>query len=211
MSLKLQEQWNFLFESYFGAKGNELDRFISRAYRDMCRTFRIGKLDDKTSTEILNGAKQIVKEQFNGLTKTFPVNGKHFDQFDVWHNSSCKVLKNFYDKSLNIHTQVRLTYGQAQKWINMTMKYCWVCGGEEFGGLQTWFSAAHVAIDEVILIAVLKEKVVAHRPCVKWSKWDSEKEYKDFQLMFRNVAAKQNKLPLELEFEWWNKYRSELT
>ena len=70
---------------------------------------------------------------------------------------------------------------------------------------------AHVAVDEVILIAALEEKVVINRPCVKWSKWDNEQEYKDFQFTLRNVAAKKNKVPLELEFEWWEKYRSKLT
>jgi hypothetical protein len=212
MSLELQEQRDFLFQTYFGGKGEELDRFISRAYRDMNRTFNgIGKLDNELKTKILNGAKEVVKNHVVTLSKTFPDKDKPFDKFDAWHDSTCKALKNYYDKSLNTHTETRFTYGQPQKWINMTMKYCWVCGGKELNGLQSWFPMAHIAVDEVILIAAKEEGIVTTRPCGKWSKWDNEQEYKDFQLTLRKAAAKENKPPMELEFDWWQKYRYKLT
>jgi hypothetical protein len=203
---ELQQQRDFLFQIYFGRNGDELDRFISRAYRDLNRTFRgIGKLDDELKTHILNNAKEELKRRIVTLSEDKDIS---LDRFNAWHNGACNALKNYYEKSLN--AKIRFTYGQAQKWINMTMKYCWVCGGR-LDGLQQWFPMAHVAVDEVILIAALEEKVVTNRPCVKWSKWDNEKEYKDFQFTLRNVTAKKNKVPLELEFEWWEKYRSKLT
>ena len=46
MNLGLEKQRDFLFQTYFGVKGDELDLFISRAYRDMNRTLHgIGKLN----------------------------------------------------------------------------------------------------------------------------------------------------------------------
>ena len=208
MSLKLEAQFDFLFQTYFGGKGDELDRFISRAYRDMNRTLSgMGKQKDKS--DILNGAKEVVRQQLNDLIRTSPEKAKLGDQFEHWHSTACKKLKEFYD-SRDTNPKINFTYGQAQKWINMTMKYCWVCGGNELERLQPWFVKAHVAVDEVILIAAEKEKVVSNRPCEKWSKWDSEQEYSDFQKTLREVATTQNKSPMELEFDWWNKYRSEL-
>lgn len=209
MRPELQQQRDFLFQIYFGGNGDELDRFISRAYRDLNRTFSgIGKLDNELKSQILNGAKEDLKKRVVTLSED---NDISLDRFNAWHDSTCKALKNYYDKSLNTVTKIRFTYGQAQKWINMTMKYCWVCGGKKLDGLQKWFPMAHAAVDEVILIAALEEKVVTNRPCVKWSKWDNEQEYKDFQFTLRNAAAMKNKVPLELEFEWWEKYRSKLT
>jgi hypothetical protein len=209
---ELQEQRDFLFQIYFGGKGDELDRFISRAYRDLNRTFSgIGKLDNEHKTRILKGAKELLKKQVITLSKAFPDKDNTLDKFNAWHDSTCKALKGYYDKSLKSVTKTRFTYGQAQKWINMTMKYCWVCGGKELDGLQPWFSMAHVAVDEVILKAALEKKAVTSRPCVKWSKWDNEQEYKDFQLTLRSAAAKINKTPMELEFDWWKNYRPKLT
>lgn len=209
MRPKLEQQRDFLFQTYFGGNGDELDRFISRAYRDLNRTFSgIGKLDNELKSRILNGAKVELKKQVAALCvdKTITL-----DRFNAWHDSTCKALKDYYAKSLLTVSSASFTYGQAQKWVNMTMKYCWVCGGKELDELQPWFPMAHVPVDEVILIAAKEEKVVTGRPCVKWSKWDNEQEYKDFQLTLRNAAAKKNKAPLELEFEWWEKYRSKLT
>ncbi len=209
MRPELQQQRDFLFQIYFGGNGDELDRFISRAYRDLNRTFNgIGKLDNQLKTQILNGAKAELKKRVVALSEDKDIS---LDRFNAWHDSTCKALKNYYNQTLITVAEIRFTYGQAQKWINMTMKYCWVCGGKQLDGLQQWFPMAHFAVDEVILEAAMKEKVVTKRPCLKWSKWDDEQGYKDFQFTLRNAATKNNKTPLALEFEWWEKYRSKLT
>ena len=214
MKPTLQQQKDFLFQTYFGTKGDELDRFISRAYRDMNRTLRgIGKLAAADKARILNGAKTLVKTAVIALrNKPFPENPVQGSRsFDQWHTDLCQALKTYYATELQNVSKIRLTYGQAQKWVNMTMKYCWVCGGADFSGLGPWFSAAHVAVDEVILVAAEKSGVVKIRPCGKWSAWDNPQTYQNFQDTLRQNAAKKSQSPLELEYDWWLKYRSQVT
>lgn len=214
MKPTLQQQNDFLFQTYFGTRGDELDRFISRAYRDMNRTLRgIGKLTDADKARILNGTKRLVKAGITDLgKKSFPGNpALGSRQFDQWHTDLCHTLKTYYAAELKNFGKIRFTYGQAQKWVNMTMKYCWVCGGKDVGGLEPWYSVAHVAVDEVILVAAEKSGVVKIRPCGKWSAWDDQPAYQDFQNTLRQTAAKQPQSPLELEYGWWLKYRSQVT
>jgi hypothetical protein len=211
----LQQQKDFLFQTYFGTRGDELDRFISRAYRDMNRTLRgIRKLPEEDKARILKGAKNLVKAGINDLSnKSFPANPTLVSrEFDQWHTDLCRALKTYYSTELqNLQSEIRLTYGQAQKWVNMTMKYCWVCGNADVAGLDPWYSVAHVAVDEVILVAAEKSGVVKIRPCGRWSTWDDQQAYKDFQNTLRQTADKQPQSPLELEYGWWLKYRSQVT
>jgi len=210
----LQQQRDFLFQTYFGTKGDELEQFISRAYRDMNRTLRgIGKLDDTVKSRILNGAKILVKARVTALSaKT--VSGNQVQQsrdFDQWHTDLCRALKTYYSNELQNFGKIRFTYGQAQKWVNMTIKYCWVCGDAVVAGLDPWYSVAHVAVDEVILVAAEKSGVVNIRPCGKWSAWDNQQQYQSFQDTLRLTATKQSQFPLELEYGWWLKFRSQVT
>jgi hypothetical protein len=210
----LQQQKDFLFQTYFGMRGDELDRFISRAYRDMNRTLRgIGNLADADKARILNGAKTLVKTAVIALRKIpFPGNPVQGSQeFDQWHTDLCQVLKTYYATELNNFGNIRFTYGQAQKWVNMTMKYCWVCGGADFAGLEPWYPVAHVAVDKVILVAAKKEGVIENRPCRKWSAWDDRPAYQTFQDTIRQTAATKSQSPMELEYGWWLKYRSQVT
>ncbi|HEY3932560.1 MAG TPA: hypothetical protein VGM58_09360, partial [Verrucomicrobiae bacterium] len=159
-----------------------------------------------------SGAKTKIKDAIIALSKKSPLINVEQRQksFDQWHSDLCNALKIYYDALLGQNTKIRLTYGQAQKWVNMTLKYCWVCGVAASNDLTNWFSAAHVAVDEIILLAAQREKVIIERPCRKWSVWDSQQQYEVFQKLLRDFSAKQNKTPLELEFDWWLKYRSEV-
>ncbi len=70
-------------------------------------------------------------------------------------------------KTSNIpFSQARLTCGQAQKWLNMTLKYCWVCGSDDLKWLDPWFAVAHMPIDRIVLDAIKGDKVEATLPSV---------------------------------------------
>ncbi|MGO8766226.1 MAG: hypothetical protein ACLQSR_13955 [Limisphaerales bacterium] len=96
MSLGLEKQRDFLFQTYFGVKGDELDLFISRAYRDMNRTLHgIGKLKEKLKNEVLTQAKGVVKQSFTSLRNTTTPDEvqKLRAEFDDWHSESCNTLE----------------------------------------------------------------------------------------------------------------------
>jgi hypothetical protein len=197
-----KEQIQFLFQCYFGGTGRtKLEKFISRGYRDMNRTFATGEIANKDT--LLDNAKKKLVECLDALRNP-PEENNLQSKFDMWHSATCWEIKDYYARTLsNTDSKAKFSYGQAQKWINMTLKYCWVCGGNDFCWLEPWFPVAHVAVDNVILETAKAKGVVATRPCEKWSRWDSEKEYQDFQQRLREFAAQKKISPLRLEFEWW--------
>ena len=218
----IEEQRGFLFKTFFGTVGttkggikkDELDLFISRAYRDMNRTLRdIAKLDKERREKIFNEAKEILKKSVLALaSEACPeAPAQRCQDFDKWHSDLCLKLKGHYNLELQKLgvDGVKMTYGQAQKWVNMTLKYCWVCGKADSCDLKDWFLVAHIPVDEIILCKVIEEGFVSVRPCRKWSAWDSQEAYQVFQETLRKVASEleQPKMPLELEYVLWQKSR----
>ena len=201
----LKEQRDFLFRAYFGADRDLVGRFVSRAYRDMNRTLRgIQRRED--AAEILEGAKEKLRDFLNELVnRRVPTNATELAAaFDQWHRDSCDRLICYYTDLL---VPFPFSYGQAQKWINMTFKYYWFFGEEDVSWLHPWFPVAHVPVDDFILRAVANEGV-AERPRRTWSSWNDREGYQAFQKTIREYAASRQKIPLALESQWWLRYGS---
>lgn len=117
-------------------------------------------------------------------------------------------IENRYDNS------ERFYYGQAQKWLNMTIKYMWITGKWN-KKLQLLLPVLHVPDDSYIIEAVwntdgwedviegilVKDKRKSGQfnsnKVVPWSKWN-EKQYIDFQKNLRGKLKTQQK-PIEWE------------
>ena len=102
------------------------------------------------------------------------------------------------------------TYGQAQKWVNMTLKYLWL-----LDMLPKDLSEAklHVPVDSFILEA-LKETQQFNTEGNKitgsyyyngeaWSAISEYKNYKNLQDGIRNIAEKQGISPIQWEGSAW--------
>jgi hypothetical protein len=202
-----EQHRDFFAECLSGAQGSLLDRCITHAYRDMNRTLQgIGQIKDKRrAASICDEGKELVRRHVIALAaKAAPETAPELhSHFDAWHSAACLELISFYNKALSGLTPARTHFGQAQKWINMTIKYCWVCWDGLPEGLGPWYPAAHVPVDELILSVVVEYGAVPDRPCSVWSRWDDEQEYLTFQKKLREIAMKNHTSPLELEFEWW--------
>ena len=119
------------------------------------------------------------------------------------------------------------TYGNAQKWVNMTVKYLCLIDAlsDEFRyhkrlcELQSKF---HIPVDSYIIDAVLntdvklpnkagdREKRYAHPyDYVKsWSTWNEPSDYTPFQKGIKNLVIV-NETPLDWENETWIKQAEE--
>jgi len=201
-----ERQRDFLSQCYFDTEKPDIDSFLSRAYLDMCRTFRgIAALD--TGREITDNARGLLKNHFQCLQKR-DASGNLFDTFDGWHRDTVSALKAHYEDTLKDHPDVCMTVGQAQKWINMTMKYCWVCGGTDLQQkLLPWFAVAHIPVDSIVL-DIAKQHDITY-PQAPWSKWNDYDQYLVFQQDVRTVATGQPVSPLELEYIWWSNNRQQ--
>ena len=109
--------------------------------------------------------------------------------------------------------KARFTYGQAQKWVNMTLKYLWL-----LDMLPNGLSEAelHVPVDSFILEA-LKETQQFNTEGNKitgsgesyyyngeaWSAISDPKNYKKLQDGIRDIAKKQGISPIQWEGSAW--------
>ena len=115
----------FLFFSYFGVSINSepedlLNVIIDKAYRDATQqgayNVKIGKDNLKEdSDKHIEKAREIIREYIKRID-----NEKNYE---TWHN---EFMTRLYEEYADITTKDKnkiFTYGNAQKWINMTVKY----------------------------------------------------------------------------------------
>lgn len=102
--------YNFILQCYFGDMENPIDAAIDRAYVDMASHTLKGfaKNQYQKKWELRFEASTKIKEALNLLDAE--------SNYTSWHCELCRALQKLY-------TEKRLSYGQAQKWVNMTMKY----------------------------------------------------------------------------------------
>ncbi len=186
----------FLKFSYFGDLNISIEVASERAYRDMCRTIRFNGLCKTTRLELKKEVNSFLK------TKIESLNPKFQGEFETWHYEVCDLIIKKYKK----HKKhgIKLTYGQAQKWVNMTIKYLYLFGGYTFDSV---FEDLHIPIDNYVFDAA-KNELGIKRPADAWSKLD-KKEYLKYQEDIREELRKKNSSPLIWEFENWLKEAQE--
>ncbi len=118
----------FLFFSYFSFSFETLktekseiilQKLIARAYRDAAsHVLSIKEGNPRDNQEKEKKPDYLIFTAINDLRKN--------DDFSTWHNNLCKTLRDCYmtsvleyKDSINRH----FSYGIAQKWINMALKY----------------------------------------------------------------------------------------
>ena len=137
---KLTNAINFLLFSYLGITlesepDDVMDKAISKAYNDATRqgafntqlTYelkeKIEKVKNSSGDKENNLGENLITENVLALINT---SHKKIDKeyFNSWHCSLCHKLINCYETALE--SDEYFTYGNAQKWVNMTMKYLYL-------------------------------------------------------------------------------------
>lgn len=179
----------------FGTEENNEKAAAYRAYRDMCRTIRFEKGVNQT---VKNDCRTIVVE----LIETEIKKCKSIDtleKYDEFHDSLCLSIIDCYDNQ----TIAEITYGQAQKWVNMTMKYLCVLYEGQCDWLNKIYSFLHIPIDSIILDKAKKDFrndfSVNNTP---WSQL-SRDEYITIQNKLRAVIK--DVALIDWEFKVWNR------
>lgn len=194
--IKDEELLKFLKFSYFGNLTISIEVVSNRAYRDMCRTLRFGILPidtkDTTISNLIEAVNVIFKKEIPIINEGSITSQ---EKFDSWHCKVCKNIKLLYNEK-----GINFTYGQAQKWLNMTIKYLYMLEDEEYS-FDCVFEYLHIPIDNYIFVAVKKELRI-DRPNNPWSKLD-ETEYLKYQKAIREELKKRKYSPLLWEFDKW--------
>lgn len=102
--------YNFILQCCFGDMENPIDAAIDRAYVDMAsqtlKGFAKDQYEEKWESRFEASTK--IKESLNSLDSK--------SDYDSWHKKLYMELTKLYPEKI-------LSYGQAQKWVNMAIKY----------------------------------------------------------------------------------------
>ena len=224
-----KETFEFLWFSYFGitvetAKGMDSDELIKictkRAYLDMCRTLRFTEDGDNNSKE--ENGRETFRDDIicNVILKMIKdcIFKSSESSFDGIHKTICEEIKTRANRKDDVKIlKVDFTYGQAQKWLNMTIKYMYLMGfwKDKFEKIE---KVLHVPVDSYIIQAVWKTNVFlplknekvnrqsaySDEKVVSWSQWD-DTMYDDFQTSLKKYINDETPYgtPLEWEAEAW--------
>lgn len=177
---------------YFGAITDPIVAASNRAYRDLNRTIRFKNMPQQKRESLRNMVTMLFKEEIPSIVNN-GVNDQNM--YDSWHHRICKKIRTYYRDA-----GVEFYYGQAQKWLNMTMKYLYIIGEYTYDGI---FQYLHIPIDNYVFSVAHQELGISH-PKVSWSRWDDYKgQYMAYQSALRSQI--QSYYPLRWEFKFWMK------
>lgn len=184
-----RDQEDFLIRLYFG-KGDYLEMCIDRAYLDFSRTLH----GIKNHQGIYQSAKIVMTDSLRMLSE----NTSKFDSsraFDEWHKNLCIALRKHYTDNGFASYHI----GQAQKWVNMALKYVFTMGEKRLPGYAHVYEFCHIPIDNIII-----NNLSAFNPpplSCAWSRMDNYDEYMGFQDWIRKRFKGSS--PLAVEFFLW--------
>lgn len=210
----------FLKYAYFNiTKGDSMNDVLSKcankAYMDLCRTIKFKTDNSNVKTEHKAKICDMLVNEYNALCNAVNACSSENEKqeiFDKEHNRICEEIIKTYSEISDF------TYGQAQKWLNMMLKYVLLIEGD-----STLKSYLHIPVDSYIMQAVgsdnPKLKYCLKLECVPkkngtvgkysestskpWSKWNYE-EYIAFQNCIRKAISESSySSPIEWENEAW--------
>lgn len=194
-----QDRWDeFIAVCYFGGRkaGDWLDRCIRRAYLDMSRTLYGMAAFGRTHPGWQTSMAQLLRQQLCVLTQSAEWTQQGFD---CWHEACVSSLQYLSD-SLGYAgnegpLRRRFTVGQAQKWINMSVKYAIALGESRVPGFRSVYGVAHAPLDSIVL-SCLKEQASA-----SWSRTDEYRQYMRYEESLRQSYP--GRTMLEIEYQIW--------
>lgn len=182
---------DYLVYLYFGADPDPLMLCLNRAYLDFNRTLHgMGSLDSREA--LFAAARAALGQAICSLQGGAGIADQ--DAFDAWHHATCKSLAD----TCRAHRYDSFYVGQAQKWINMTLKYVFTMGEERLPGFTAVYPFCHVPLDNFLLQHLAPYGLKA-LPCA-WSRLDDYECYLSCQRWIRDSFSL---LPLDTEFLVW--------
>lgn len=132
--------------------------------------------------------------------------------FDEWHEVKCEEIINFMNNSIDkSNTEIlkeKFTVGQAQKWVNMALKYLWLLDAlpKNIGEKDL-----HVPIDSYIIEIAYDNKNkfdnalgLEKKPKESWSKLSEYENYFRIQEAIRKAIKNTNEtIPIKWESLAW--------
>lgn len=235
--VKNNKAFDFLLYSYFGIKKSDLKPqskkvpyiCAKRAYLDLARTVKyryssseLKEMKSKKSSEedkdkannFIESKNNLISEICSAILFSEEVIESE-KTFDKWHEEKCKEItekmNGNYETVNNSDEKVlnkSFTIGQAQKWVNMTLKYLWLLDTLPAGVEPEYL---HVPIDSYIIKIAYSKKVtfkyalgLEENPEKSWSMLPEYKDYFGIQKEIREAIKNTNEtIPIKWESLAW--------
>lgn len=173
----------FLKTLYFGVIDNPFEAASRSAYTDMCRTIRF---NGKNGSSLRKFVDILLEEKIPEL-----ISVKDEKEFTQWHHTMCSQIVDIY------HAEgIEFYIGQAQKWVNMTLKYLYVLVPDV---VEPFYNLLHIPLDNYIMDIAKKQYGVPALSCA-WSRITDYDEYLKYERMLMEVI---DEIPLDWEFSKW--------
>jgi len=221
--MKYENALNFLLFSYFDCdcdadEKTMKDSAAHRAYLDLARTVKytyssnyIDKHKNEESTKQFKKTKEgRIKDICEGLIASINCYPDGSASFDDWHKKECERIIERMEEPYCCEKKLlkpneKFTFGQAQKWVNMTLKYLWLLDllpkeiKEEF---------LHVPIDSFILQKLKEEDVCevtgsGETYCYKGEAWSAISSYKNYMELQKEIKKNASPNPIRWEGNAW--------
>jgi hypothetical protein len=194
MNLKSQLTANhiedFWIKVYFDLSEGYKIAAIKRAYRDFSRTLENFPKNESQKNSLKTNWINVLEKKVEELLSTQFINQ---EEFTTWHQSTCFQLR-------TINSNYPLTQGQAQKWINMILKYLFALGETRISGITNNYQYFHVPIDNIIMNKLQENGI--DKFDMAWSKIKDYNTYHEYQVKIRNMYK--NQIPMDVEFMLFN-------
>jgi hypothetical protein len=201
-SLKDNNHGEFWIRSYLRTANDDwLRACLKTAYLDMAQRTLDSFTKLPNAKTIKEEAMGLLRQRLLGLRAVVP--SGDMDRFDTWHRTTCTTLVDFYNQS-GYHDEdgkPKFYIGQAQKWVNMSLKYA-VHLGDHLPDYGEIYDLCHAPIDNRVLAAFRKlNRPDFPSPSYAWSRLRSyDADYLPFQNWIRQTF---HAPPLEVEFWAW--------
>ena len=201
------------------------------AYRDMCRTIRF--IDDFREDNKSKEKQTEIRDQKNSLrdeiTKKIQTKVEQWlvnidldaGSFDKDYIGLCENIMNCFKGMVNQNNadgiNDRLSFGQAQKWVNMTLKNLYVYDNSNHSGMgiEKLLPYIHIPIDNYIIDIVSDKrrcwvddeniKYSIKSNGISWSRWD-KKQYLAYRKSLSEAVKKHypDDYPIQWELKHWS-------
>ncbi|MFZ0914275.1 MAG: hypothetical protein WBQ76_14940 [Candidatus Korobacteraceae bacterium] len=171
-------------------RGMTISGCIHNAYLDLNRTLHgMRKLPE--GADLRSKAEASIAAALTLLKTSLAAPTQQAD-FDKWHRTTCDNLVSVYGNAFPF------TAGEAQKWVNMTVKYIYTIGEDRIPGFGAAYAFCHAPLDNDVLDALWQYGFDGLSKA--WSRIDYD-EYFKCQEWIRNKFKPTP--PLSIEFYLW--------
>lgn len=227
--------FDFLLYSYFkvsteSPNADVMDSAIKEAYNDAVRQGAFNTLVSDESKELLPQIKQTAFLKMQQILEEYLQTGKFENN---WHKEWCDELVQIFASIKSHKGETAFTYGNAQKWVNMTLKNLYIMAiafkSSKESTSKEWYdiiidnaNCFHIPLDSYILKAAfsdfetmkshikvrgkknLEYRIMADEKEYCWSKISTYQIYLDFQnALITAIKEKYAQCPLDWECKAW--------